>query len=333
MSDTVPHTDADGGELTLEFLKDQIAEIISLSEIEWVKGCDGVLILYPPNKREKLVSILANLPLSPHAGGLQKFLSVQHKGEIFALKVNISENKHMGQDSLVIGLTNPEDPAAVRQVERDGGGRIEFSASYATKEAMEHFAIHSLCVDLCSYLNVPLDALKYRYEPLGNSYPDFELIVDGQEWAVEVTRIESGMVSYVKVERGLDKKGMGRALRKSVTDVNVGKALCEALSEKANIRAKCPQYSRCCLLLVDIVDSVGDKDSEIWSGCDLSSFETVVVVKRDGSVDYIKGRTAFNPRGGTDRAIARESLAQRSGPFNFGGIGRLVLEGKLAFPW
>ena len=202
----------------------------------------------------------------------------------------------MGPSGLVIGLINPEDPAAVRLVQRDDGGSIQFATSHATKEAMEHFALHSLCVDLHSHCNVPLEALKYRYEPLGNSFPDFELIVDGQEWAVEVTRIEAGMVSYVEVERDLEKRGMDRALRNSVTDDNVCKALREALNQKARRRAESSRYPRCCLLLVDVVDSVGDKDSAIWNGFDLSSFDVVAVVKRDGSVDYIKRGTDATSR-------------------------------------
>ena len=240
LSDTVPHTDADGRELTLEFLKDQVAEIISCNDYEWVRGCDGILALHSPDKREKLVSILANLPLTHHDTGLQKLLSVRHNGQTFALKVGLFENRHVHQNSIVIGLTNPEEPAAVRLVENDGGGSIQFTTFNATKQAMEHFALHSLCVDLCSHLNIPLGAIEYQYEPLGNKFPDFELIVDGQEWAVEVTRIESGMVSYVEVERDLDRRGIDRVLSNRVTDVNVGKALHDALSEKSKRRAKCP---------------------------------------------------------------------------------------------
>ncbi len=127
--------------------------------------------------------------------------------------------------------------------------------------------------------------------------------MDGQEWAVEVTRIESDMVSYMNVERGLDKKAIGRAIQNSVTDVKAGKALREALSKKAKRRVECSRYSRCCLLLVDTTDSIGDKHSEIWNGCDLSSFESVVVVKRIGSVNYIKGLTDFRPLGRPAGAI------------------------------
>ena len=296
LSDTIPHTNAKGRELTLEFLKDQVAEIMSLNEIKWVSGCDGLLILYPPNKREKLDSMLSNLLFSTHVGGQQKLLSVQYNGEMFALKVNLYENKFVGQNSIVIMLTNPKEPAAVSPVEMDDDGSIQFTPFYAIKQAMEHFALNSLRSDLCSHLDVLLEAIEYRHEPLGEiKFPDFELIMDGQEWAVEVIRIESDMVSYMYVDRGLDKKSIGRAIQKRITDVNAGKALREALSEKATRRVECSRYSRYCLLLVDTTDSIGEKHSEIWNGCDLSSFESVVVVKMKGFVNYIKGRTDFRP--------------------------------------
>ena len=51
-----------------------------------------------------------------------------------------------------------------------------------------------------------------EYEPLGKStYPDFEMPVEGQEWAIEVARIESGISSYVEIERELDQRGLNRA--------------------------------------------------------------------------------------------------------------------------
>ena len=44
-----------------------------------------------------------------------------------------------------------------------------------------------------------------------------------------------------------------------------------------------------CLLFVDVVDSV-DPDSAItWKGVDLSAFETLVFLKLDGRIVFIKG--------------------------------------------
>ena len=289
LSESVPHTPAHGRELTLESLRERAAHIISQNDHEWVRGCESLLIRYPPVKREKLTSILSNLLMSPHPNDYRRLLSVTHKEQTFVFKVDLFEDKYMSQDSIVIGLVNQMDPAVLRLVEKERTDGFLFSPLYGSKNDMEQFALRSLCVDLCSRCGISPEDLKYRYEPLGNSFPDFELTVEGKEWAVEVARVESGMVSYVEVERGLDARGRNNAFRNRITVDSVGEALRGEISDKAEKRVDCPTYSRCCLLLVDIVDSVGGRESPVWSGCDLSAFDVVVTVRLDASVSYIKG--------------------------------------------
>ena len=286
LSESVPHTPANGRELTLGLLREEASHIVSQNDLGWVRGCDSLLVRYHPIKREKLTSILSHLPLSTD---YRKLLSVYHKKEPFAFKVNLFEDEYMNQDSIVIGLVNPTDPAVQRLLEGDRMDGLRFSPLYGSKEDMEHFALRSLCLDLCSRRGISPEDLKYRYEPLGNSFPDFELLVEGQEWAVEVARVESGMVSYVAVERELDARGRNKVFRNFITDDKVGEALREEVSDKAEKRADCPEYSRCCLLLVDIVDSIGGTESTAWVGCDLSAFDAVVTVRLDSSVSYVKG--------------------------------------------
>ena len=201
-------------------------------------------------------------------------------------KVDLFEDEYMSQDSIVIGLVNQMDPAALRLTESDRMDGFRFSPNYGSKEDMERFALRSLCLDLCSHLGISLED---RYDPLGNSFPDFELLVEGKEWAVEIARIESGMVSYVEVERNLDAKGRNKAIQRRITDDRLAEAIRGEISDKAEKRDGCPNYSRYCLLLLDIVDSVGGRESTVWSGCDLSAFDAVVTVRLDCSVSYIKG--------------------------------------------
>lgn len=288
ISESVPHIPANGRELTLDFLREEASHIISQNDLGWVRGCDSLLVRYHPIKREKLTSILSNLPLS--ADG-RKLLSVHNEKEAFAFKVDLFEDEYMNQDSVVIGLVNSSDPAVEHLVETDRMDGLRFSPLYSSKEDMEHFALRSLRLDLCSRLGISPEDIKYRYEPLGNSFPDFEILVEGHEWAVEVARVESGMVSYVEVERELDARGRNNAFRNFITDDKVGDALREEVRDKADKRAECPEYSRCCLLLVDIVDSIGGTGSTSWDGCDLSAFDAVITVRLDGSVSYVKGES------------------------------------------
>ena len=76
---------------------------------------------------------------------------------------------------------------------------------------MEYFAVMSLCSDLLANTSLTYSDLRCRYEPLGNVFPDFELTARDQEWAVEVTRIESGMVAYLRVSEPLEMYTFDRA--------------------------------------------------------------------------------------------------------------------------
>ena len=294
LSDSVPHTSGAGQELTIDFLRNLVSDIVFQNDMDWVDGCDGLIIIHHPDQQERLVTVLSRLLVSPRSGGARKVLSVPGPRRTHSFEVDLMANDHVKRDGLVIGLVNPEDPAAVRLVEREREGVLTFIDLYASNEDMEIFALESLRRDLCSRLDIRLEDLRSRYEPLGDdTFPDFELELEGEMWAVEVARIQEGMVSYVEVDRPLDQRGIERALRPSITAENVSKAVGQELADKAEKWSKCPRYSRCCLLLVDVVDSVEGPESAFWEGHDLSAFDAVVVVKLSGRVDYISG--CFGP--------------------------------------
>ena len=291
ISDSVPRRSAEGRDLNIDFLKEEFSRIISLNDPDWVAGCDGLFIIHHPIKEEKLTSAMAHLLTSPRSAGRKKLLSVQHAGQSYSLEVELHSNDQMAQDSLIYGLTNPSDPAVVRLVERGREEVIRFLDMYADKETMEWFALASFGGNVAHSLEIPYENIEVSYEPLGkSSYPDFEMSVEGQEWAVEVARVQSGMVSHVEVETRLNKKELDRAFGNHITDARVGGTLNEEVRQKSKRRAECPAYSRHCLLLVDIVEAIGPKGSGTWGGCDLSAFDVVAVVRMDGSIDNIKGQ-------------------------------------------
>ena len=94
LSESVPHTPANGRELILDFLREEVPHIISQNDLGWVRGCDSLLVRYHPAKREKLTSILSHLPLS--ADG-RKLLSVHNEKETFA-------SHHTDLDSISLGV-------------------------------------------------------------------------------------------------------------------------------------------------------------------------------------------------------------------------------------
>ena len=287
-NDSIPRSSLGGRGLTLQSLKDEVAAIISRNPTEWVRGCVGISIMHHPEKLEKLVSVLSKLPESAYRG--QKLLSVQHAGDLFAFNVQLHENNFISTDGLYIWLDNPSDPVAGH----DGGETLTVRDVYESKQKMEHFAMMSLCNDLLSNSDLTHSDLECRYEPLGDdTFPDFELVVRDREWAVEVTRIESGMVGYLRVSQPLEKETFDRAARNQVTDSGIVAALTKASEDKTEKRNDCSNYSRACLLLVDIVDSIAPESPAIWGGIDMSAFDVVALVKLDGRVFFIKGAHAL----------------------------------------
>ena len=290
-SDSIPRSSYGSQGLTLQALKKDVADIVSRSPIEWIRGCVGLSLLHHPEKRRKLVSVLSRLPDSTRAG--QKLLSVPHGGKVFALNVQRHENRFIPDDGLYIWLDNPSDPVAENLVQSDRGDLLTIRELYESKQKMEYFDMNSLLSKLLATTNLTESDLKPRHEPLGIAFPDFELNVCGRKWAVEVTRIEEGMVSYLRMSEPLEKGTFEKAARSRVTDSRITAALTKAFDEKTKKRNDCPTYSRACLLLVDVVDSVDDGSSDIWSDFDLSAFDVVALVELNGSVCFIKGDNAL----------------------------------------
>ena len=201
--DSFPRSSFGSQGLTIQSLKEQVADIISRAPIEWIRDCVSISLMHHPDKRGKLISLLSKLPESTNRG--QKLISVPHTGEVFVFNVQLHENFFIPTDGLYIWLDNPSDPAAEHVVPSGGGDSLNIREVYESKQAMEYFAMMSFCNHLLATTSLTHSDLDYQYEPLGNTFPDFELIVRNQEWALEVTRIESGMVSYLQVSQPLEK--------------------------------------------------------------------------------------------------------------------------------
>lgn len=296
-NDEIPRRSLDGQEFTVQSVKDVVKEIISNNPIQWVRECVGVTLMHHPDKRGKLVSTLSTLPVSTRPG--QKILSVLHGDDVYALNVQLHENEFMRVDGLYVWLDNPADPVAEHVVQGDRGESLTIRDVYdENNEKMELFAMISFVSNLLSNTDLAISDLKCRYEPLGKAFPDFDLTICDEEWAFEVTSIQSGMVSYLRISEGLDRETFDKAAQLKVTDDKIITALRKALDVKTRKRNDCQIYSRACLLLVDIVDSVDPDSATTWKGADLSAFEAVVLVKLDGRIIFIKGEDDFTNRFG-----------------------------------
>ena len=214
-------------------------------------------------------------------------LSIVHDGEAFVLEIRLCANRFIPPTSLVVVLNNPSDPAAEFVAQTDWNEGLTLNELYSTKKKTEEFAMEALCRHITSYQQILHEDLKVQHEPVANSFPDFELCIGEEKWDVEVTRIESGMISYIDMSKTIERRTIDHFSTNRVTVDAVTSALQKALRAKARRRARCSRY---CLLLVDVVDALGGNEWSFWDGADLTAFDAVGVVRRDGSVCFMKGR-------------------------------------------
>ena len=282
-----------GHALTLQDLKDTVRDIIIRNDADWVSGCVGMAIMHSPDTTERLVTLFANLPLHHRETDLKQ-MSICLDDGVYTLTIRTHENRFVPKGELCIWLVHPTEPAAEILVGEDGN-LIRYDDIYAEKEDMEHFAVNSFCVALVSDTEVAAtDVTPPRYEPLGpGTFPDFELGIRNEKWAVEVTRIESEMVAYFRLSDELDRKTIDKVNRTEVTDSKINNALVKALKDKTERLDRFDEYSRTCLLLVDIVDTVDPDDPGMWNGVDLSAYEVVALVRRNSTVVFVKGAELF----------------------------------------
>lgn len=282
-----------GRKLSLQGLKDTVGELIARNDADWISGCVGIAIMHPPDVSERLVSVFAGLPLHYMQTGLKQ-MSICLDSGVYALTIQTHENRFMPKGELCVWMVHPTEPAAEILVGEDGNVAV-YDGSYDEKRDLELSAVYSFCSALVENTEVAVtDLTPPRYEPLGPyTFPDFELGIRNEKWAVEVTRIESEMIAYFRLTDQLDRKAIDKVKRTEVTDSKINKALVKALNDKTERLDKCDEYSRTCLLLVDILDAVGPDDPDMWNGVDLSSYEVVALVRRNSTVTFVKGAELF----------------------------------------
>lgn len=98
------------------------------------------------------------------------------------------------------------------------------------------------------------------------------------------------MISYIDISKTIERRTIDHVATNRVTVDTVAMALRKALKEKARRRERCSRYSHYCLLLVDVVDSIGGTEWSFWDEADLAAFDAVGLVRLDGSVCFVKGR-------------------------------------------
>ena len=135
------------------------------------------------------------------------------------------------------------------------------------------------------------------HEPNGHGeFPDFQLVISGQDWTVEVTRVLGDIVGKRIVTIGVKdtEAHVSRAAKApALSHEDIHKAVEKALSDKAAMVPKLAPNTRYCVVLVDTLEQLEPSDDNYWSGFDLSAFDAVAVARIEENsptaLGFVKG--------------------------------------------
>ena len=287
-----------GKKVSIPMLKGTIAEIAQESESEYLDGVTKVYIIYPPALDGELKELVAGLPVPPLADSpLERMMSVQVDDAIRPFVVQLYMVDLIGRSSnnprwLIVHPYNPDAPALAVKVEERGPWTFREPTPLLsdTKDA-ESWAMRELQTSL---RDEGVD-VQYCSEPNGpTTFPDFRADIGDEEWDIEVTRVLGDLLNsrHVPDKSRDSKKVIERAAQSpQISDSDVEKALDQAIRNKARKRPSVGTGYKYCLLLVNAVGLDVGKQSSVWQGKDLSSFDAVVLISgyTDPEIEFIKG--------------------------------------------
>lgn len=288
----------EGRKVSIPLLKAMIAEIAQESESEYIDGVTKVYIIHPSTLEGELKDLVARLPVPPlAASALERMMSVQVDEAIWPFVVQPYMMDLIGRSSanprwLIVHLYNPNRPALAVKVAEHGPWTFKEPTPLLsdTKDA-ENWAIG----ELQNYLRDEGVDTQFRSEPNGpTTFPDFRADIGGEEWDVEVTRVLGDLLNSRHVpDKSRDSKKVIETAAQSppISESDAGKALDQAVRSKGRKRPSVGRGFKYCLLLVNAAGLDVGRQSPVWRGKDLSSFDAVVLISgyTDPEIEFIKG--------------------------------------------
>ena len=137
---------------------------------------------------------------------------------------------------------------------------------------------------------------------------------------MEVTRVETGLTSCIIIGGDRETRHISKAVGNDLTEEKTQNAVRKALTVKSEKRAQSSDYSRYCLLLVDVAGVIGNSGVRGWQNIDLSSFEI-----RSSRHNYTRWEGLVHK--GTPSTSWRTELTNQKniGPIIAGGLGALAI--------
>ena len=113
-------------------------------------------------------------------------------------------------------------------------------------------------------------------------FPDYQVIIGTQSWAVEITRPLGTMVQGRVITMGTTRTPQDISRAASLSGLgpsDIRDGLTKATKDKSYGRKHLNRDEKYCLLLVDTTGMIDAEDPEQWEDCQLDAYDSVVLLR------------------------------------------------------
>ena len=293
--------DSNERKLGIPLLKAMIAEMSEIQDSDYLEGVTKVYVIHPPQLEDELCSHLSALPVPAISGSVSaRLISVRVGNEsrhfvVEPYKMDLTKRHSADPRWLIVHLYNPDMPAMAIRVEAEGPLTFrEPTPLLSDTEVAERWTM-KVVEDYLS--NMGVDIACPCHEPNGpKTFPDYRAQLNGATWNFEITRVLGNML---ETRRVLDKprhprKMMSRAVQSPpIEQGDTEVALNHAIKSKERKCEVGEGSTNFCLVLLNALDLDIGRQSNVWEGIDLASFDAIILVGEysQPSIEFLKGRS------------------------------------------
>ena len=274
----------DNGRLTLPNVRAAVKQVINVVDEEYLAGVKTVYVVHPPELEAHATRMMSTLPAAGTYGHM-KFISVENAGTTKVFPVETfpmaSHRSLFESTGWITILFNPERPVVQILVPAEEQAVI-FAPLYGfgDTKSLEQTTMKTVTVRLTEN---SVSVSEVAHEPNGGTtFPDFEAIIAGEEWSIEVTRVLEGIANGRVIRMGSPQQTrmtVSASQASPIGENELHDAVAYSITQKSAKSTECKPGNKFCLALVNVADLNISSVQYDWNKHDLSSFDAVVLLQ------------------------------------------------------
>ena len=230
-------------------------------------------------------------------------LDVEVEGQIHQATVAFCEipgNTSLGSHAWLV-LQQGDDPALTCWVDPD---RPPFMSPTTALKNTDDVELRAIAAIRDAAEKNGLAVENEIHEPNGSSqFPDFQILIGGQKWELEVTRVLGDIVGkrIITIGKHQTEEYVRRAAKAPpLLPSDIHKAVEKAISDKAARSPRLSSNATSCLVLVDTLEQLELNDDSYWGSFDLTAFDVIAVARIEENsrnlLHFVKGSIGSNQK-------------------------------------